>query len=161
MSSLPELSQKDTQKGELVNTDLFDDDAVSIDDDSDPFYKSELFPTEVSQPLQPKVVDEMAVDELMNVPNADVEMRKNAPVGPPEIAAVAAHDDADVEMRENAPVGPEIAAVAAHDDCEVGEGVFPLFDPFLEYLYFRFGFTFPPEGPEYPNIQSLEFSSVR
>ncbi len=58
------------------------------------------------------------------VPNADVEMRKNAPVGPPEIAAVAAHDDADVEMRENAPVGPEIAAVAAHDDCEVGEGVF-------------------------------------
>ncbi len=106
LSSLPELSQKDTQKGELVNTDLFDDDAVSIDDDSDPFYTSELFPTEVSQPLQPKVVDEMAVDESMNVPNADVEMRKNAPVGPPEIAAVAAHDDADVEMRENAPVGP-------------------------------------------------------
>ncbi len=55
------------------------------------------------------------------------------------------------------PSDPEIAAVAAHDDCEVGEGVFPLFDPFLEYLYFRFGFTFPPEGPEYPNIQSWSF----
>ncbi len=38
-----------------------------------------------------------------------------------------------------------------------GEGVFPLFDPFLEYLYFRFGFTFPPEGPEYPNLQSWSF----
>ncbi|KLO05600.1 hypothetical protein SCHPADRAFT_719738 [Schizopora paradoxa] len=28
----------------------------------------------------------------------------------------------------------------------------PWYDPFLEYMYFRFGFTYPPEGPSYPNL---------
>ncbi len=32
----------------------------------------------------------------------------------------------------------------------------PWFDPFMEYMYFRYGFTFPPEGPPYLNLPSWQ-----
>ncbi len=74
-----------------------------------------------------QIHDQMAVDEPVNVPLPDVEMEESDPT----------------------PVAQEAAPGPA-------EATRPWFDPFMEYMYFRYGFTFPPEGPPYPNLPSWQ-----
>ncbi len=62
----------------------------------------------------------------------------------------------DVEMHdqpvEHALVGPLQPAMVAPEHLDPTT---PWFEPFLRYMYFRFGFTYPPvEGSDYSNIDS-------
>lgn len=132
VSSLPNLSQ-DNQIEDCVLTNIFVDDSISLEDETDSFYKNEI---DVIQPAaaQTEVFHNMLVDGPNNVTCADIEINEDGTIRLTELPAMAVHDNDEAE-------GNRVTN----------------FYPFLEYLYFRFGFTFPRKGPEYPDISSWSF----
>lgn len=53
-----------------------------------------------------------------------------------------------------APEDTEMDDGMAPDEGAPAPNVLPQFDPFTEYMYFRFGFTHPTDGPPYPDLES-------
>ena len=63
----------------------------------------------------------------------------------------AHNSPADVDMPDQPPeVQPQQATtvIVVPAPVQFNLGI-PWYDPFLEYMYFRFGFTYPQEGPDY------------
>lgn len=66
------------------------------------------------------------------------------------------HDAPDVDMLDYSAAEPHQGTMVA--DCSSGDSAVPdvrrlleapMFDPFLDYMFYRYGFIYPPKGPEY------------
>ncbi len=91
-------------------------------------------------------LDEDYEEEAAVLARRTTDGRHSLPPHPTEI-------DMEVQSRDEHPPDVDMEAPSLHDappaNPPPNNQVVPRMDPYLEFMYFRYGFTYPPQGPEY------------
>ncbi len=118
-----------------------DEDEISLDED----YVEEL----TVSPDKQQTVTQPARDDVPPDIDIDMEVQSREDL-PPDVEAHSRDDlPPDVDMEARSLVDATPANPLRVDDPPPTNQVVPWMDPYLKFMYFRYGFTYPAQGPEY------------